>query len=87
MQDFDGAYRRYGSTPEVAVWALMSAFAGCGHCTARAESSVRVSRGSHACTAERATGLQQPHHLDRRPLAAPSRGNAALLEARCNGPQ
>src|SRR5262249_24271907 len=28
---------------------------------------------SHACTVERATGLQQPHHLHRRPFATPSR--------------
>jgi hypothetical protein len=34
LRDFGSAYRRYGSTPEGAVWALMSAFTGCGHSVA-----------------------------------------------------
>jgi len=41
-----------------------------------------------ACAVERtAGGLQQSGHLHRRPFAAARCGNAALLEARRNGPQ
>jgi hypothetical protein len=31
LRDFDAAFDRFGSPPEVAVWALMSALASSGH--------------------------------------------------------
>jgi hypothetical protein len=61
---------------------LMSASAGCGLFALRARSSVRISGCGDACPVKRVPklgSLQQP--------AATSRGNAALVQARCNGPR
>src|ERR1700730_10695048 len=65
-------------------------------CTASMESAAkaplkaagRLSRDDgDACAVERAAGrLQQSADLHRRPFAAARRGNATLLQARCNGP-